>query len=322
MAALLSGGRIAAQQAVGSEEPVISILGTGSNAFIGSMYVPNDSLSAEIPFSRAGNLIVIQARVDSTEGNFILDTGAPGLILNLTYFRHYPANEHSDASETQGGITGTITAQPTVVPEFNIGPFEYGKVPAHRINLGHIENNKGIRILGLLGTQLFARFEMIIDYERSIIYLHRIGKRESKTYRHAMLSNSNAYSELPMYIKDGKLLADARLGDKKLTFVVDTGAESNVLDSRLPDKIFDRVAIMRRVVLAGTGNSKVDALYGRLSDLSFGTRSFKDLTVVVTNMEQMCAAYDRCIDGMLGYDFLSMHMVAFNFVNQKMYIWK
>src|SRR5688572_17931465 len=47
----------------------------------------SDSSTSVIPFNRAGNLIVVQARVDTTVGNFILDTGAPSLVLNITYFR-------------------------------------------------------------------------------------------------------------------------------------------------------------------------------------------------------------------------------------------
>ncbi|MEO6490132.1 MAG: hypothetical protein ABIO04_09355, partial [Ferruginibacter sp.] len=38
--------------------------------------VTSDS-TAVIPFTRAGNLILIAARADTTMGNFILDTGAP-----------------------------------------------------------------------------------------------------------------------------------------------------------------------------------------------------------------------------------------------------
>src|SRR5688572_15324204 len=48
--------------------------------------VQTDTCDFVIPFSRAGNLILIRARADTTEGSFILDTGAPGLILNMTYF--------------------------------------------------------------------------------------------------------------------------------------------------------------------------------------------------------------------------------------------
>src|SRR5882757_11370346 len=63
--------------------------------------VTSDSSTCVIPFSRAGNLILIKAKADTTEGNFVLDTGAPGLVLNLTYFRNYPVT--TEINEEQSG---------------------------------------------------------------------------------------------------------------------------------------------------------------------------------------------------------------------------
>lgn len=76
----------------------------------------NDSLSYTLPFTKVGNLMIVKARVDSVEGNFILDTGAPYLVLNLTYFRHYPQTVEHDAEHTS--ITGTAGGgvAKTVVP--------------------------------------------------------------------------------------------------------------------------------------------------------------------------------------------------------------
>src|SRR6056297_198076 len=56
-----------------------------------------------IPLKRAGNLILIDGKVDGQSGTLILDTGAPGLVLNSTYFR-----ESKPAAKGQGqGITGS-----------------------------------------------------------------------------------------------------------------------------------------------------------------------------------------------------------------------
>jgi predicted aspartyl protease len=284
--------------------------------------VSSDTPSCVIPFNRAGNLIVIQAKVDTTEGNFILDTGAPGLILNMTYFRHYHASSHGD--DESGGITGTVSASsPTNVTAFTLGTFKYSRVEADRINLGHIENSRGIRVLGLMGMNLFKRFEMIIDYENNLIYLHLIHKKEVKTYRHEMLNDTKAYNEFPIDVKDNKLYTYGEVGGKKLTFIVDTGAESNVLDSRLPNTILENLTVNSRVLLSGTGNSKVEALSGDMKNIKMANLEITSLPVIVTNLEKMCRAYDdRCLDGMLGFDFLSMHKIGFNFVNRKMYIWK
>jgi len=281
-----------------------------------------DSASSTIQFSRGGNLILIRAKADTTEGYFILDTGAPYLILNMTYFRGYPGN--ANAEGTQGGITGSVSsATPTRVKKLSMGGFHYHGVEADRINLGHIEDSKGVKILGLLGMQLFKRFEMIIDYENSLIHLHLIQKKEARAYKSEMLRDATAYNTFPIQIKDNKLLLNAMIGGKTLSFVIDTGAESNIIDSRLPNKVFNNITINRRVVLAGNGQRKVEALYGDMSDFKIGDVSISKLPFLVTNLEEMCTAYNvSCLDGMLGFDFLSLHKIGFNFVTRKMYIWK
>ena len=109
---------------------------------------------------------------------------------------------------------------------------------------------------------------------------------------------------------------------KKLKLVIDCAAESNILDSRLPNKIFENITITRRVKLAGPGDNKIDALYGSLNNMKIGTLDISNLPVTITNLEYTCFAHGGCVDGVLGFDFLSLHKIGFNFVNRKMYIWK
>ncbi len=326
LAALYLIARLAA-----AEKETLDILTINQPApiFLDSLQAANndpiikvDSADCIIPFSRAGNLIIIKAKADKLEGNFILDTGAPGLILNMTYFRDYPVTE-SPSGEQSGGITGSVLDYgKTQVSQLSFGPLKYGRVNADRISLGHIENSKGIKILGLLGVQLFKRFEMIIDYDASRIYLHLIDKKEAKTYQSRQLDDTTAYDVLPIDLLDNKIVTYGKMGNKKLTFLVDTGAESNVLDSRLSENVLSNVVITRRIQLNGAGREKTDALYGDMSNLKMGNRDIANMPVLVTNMAKMCFSYDRCLDGMLGFDFLSMHKIGFNFVKRKMYLWK
>jgi len=283
--------------------------------------VKTDSINCIIPFSRAGNLIIIRVKVDTTEGNFILDTGAPGLVLNIPYFRNYTAIEHTD--EIQGGITGRVEDAGRVqIDSLSFGPIHYFKAEADRINLGHIENRKGIKIHGLLGMQLFKRFEMIIDYENNLIYLRYLSKKEDKNYRHPLLQDAATYIETPIDFIENKLITYVYSEGKKLSFVVDSGAESNLIDSRLPDKIMDNIIVNKRVFLSGTGSARVEALGGSMNTLKIGNYDVANLPVIVTNLEKLCFAYNRCLDGMLGFDFLSRQKIGFNFVTRKMYIWK
>lgn len=280
-----------------------------------------DADSCIIPFSRAGNLILIRAKADTTEGNFILDTGAPGLVLNITYFRDYPVT--TDINEEQSGITGTVSAvKKTSVGKLIFDCVSSNAITADLVNLGHIENARGVRIFGLIGLSLLKRFEMIIDYENSMLYLYRLPKKNAAAFKSFLLKDASLYNTVPIEIWNNKIVTRTTLAGKKLRLIIDTGAESNVLDSRLPNKIFDNVEVLRRIKLTGAGSKKVDALYGNLSNLSIGDQNIVSLPVIITNLEKTCLVDNECFDGILGFDFLSLHKIGFNFVTNKMFIWK
>ena len=277
--------------------------------------------SCVIPFSRAGNLILIRAKADTIEGNFILDTGAPGLVLNLTYFRDYPTT--TDIHEEQSGITGGVSAvKKTQVGKLSFDCVSSTAVTADLLNLGHIENARGIRIFGLIGLSLLRQFEMIIDYENSLLYLYRIPKKNASAFKSYLLRDPSTYNTVPIEVWNNKIVTRTIIAGKKLRLIIDTGAESNMLDSRLPNKVFENVEVLRRIKLTGAGDKKVEALYGNLNNLSIGDQNTGSLPVIITNLEKTCLADNSCIDGILGFDFLSLHKIGFNFVNNKMFIWK
>ncbi len=279
-----------------------------------------DSSSATIPFSRAGNLILIQAKADTTEGNFILDTGCPSLVLNITYFRNYPVTE---ATEERNGITGAeFAAERTNVAEFSLGGFKYYRMAADLANLGSIENTKGVKILGLLGVEFLRQFEMIIDFENDLIHLHLIKGKGSSSSRHELLADTSKYSIVPFELIENRIMLSSEMGGKKLKLVLDSGAETNLLDSRLPEKVFNNVSFTGRSLLSGAGNTKIEVMKGSLRSLKIGNRVIETLPVLITNLEKTCFSFGGCVDGVLGFDFISLTRIGFNFVTKKMYIWK
>jgi len=281
---------------------------------------PGDSVSFTLPFSRAGNLILVKGRADTTEGNFILDTGCPYLVLNMTYFRSYTVHGQL---EGRGSVsTGEFTAMQTQVRDFSFGAAGYTRLTADLANLGHIENSRGVKILGLIGMQMLEGFEMIIDYENNLIHMHRIHRKQASVYRHDMLSDTSAYYTVPIQITDNRIMVHTTLAGKKLKLIIDSGAETNLIDSRLPDRVFEKIAITGRTMLSGVGSSRVEVLTGDLSGLVIGNRNLDNLPVLITNLEKTCFSYGGCVDGVLGFDFLSLKKIGFNFVTNKMYIWK
>ncbi|RYD91278.1 MAG: hypothetical protein EOP54_22680 [Sphingobacteriales bacterium] len=280
-----------------------------------------DSSSFTVPFTKVGNLLLIRARADSTEGNFILDTGCPGLVLNITYFRNYQRTvDHEMESQ---GMTGNATATEQVtIKKFHFGTVDEFNVKANLANLGSIENSKGVRVLGLIGMQFLEGCEVFIDYQQNLLLFHVIAKKEVKTYRHEMLADTAAYHIIPFEITENRIIVKTTLAGKKLRFIIDCAAETNIIDSRLPDKIFANLDVTGKVSLVGVGNTKVEALTGSLETFTIGNRIITDMPVLITNLGKTCLSYGGCIDGILGLDNLSVQKIGFNFTTFKMYIWK
>jgi predicted aspartyl protease len=112
------------------------------------------------------------------------------------------------------------------------------------------------------------------------------------------------------------------IGKKNLNFVLDTGAETNILDSRLSKEVFGEVVMERKITLIGAGSKKIEAWYGRVTELKAGSIKLNNMEVLITSLKQMSEAFGNNIDGMLGYAFLSKQKVGINFLTNEMYIWK
>jgi hypothetical protein len=280
-----------------------------------------DSADCIVPFTLVGKLIVIQASADTSSGNFILDTGAPGLVLNNTYFRDYPVTVPHGGSRSDINGGGEPLEQ-TTVAHFRFGAMHYYRMGADLVPLGHLERTRGLKIMGLIGVSFFKECEMIIDYKANVIRLHHIGRKDAKTYTNEQLSDTSKYAAYPIELRDNRILIRTRIAQRDVRFAIDYAAETSILDSRLPDRVLDSVMIDGRILLSGVGTKKVEALSGQLSGLHIGDVKIPSLPVIITHLENTCFGGMDCINGVLGYDFISSSTIAINFRKRILYILK
>lgn len=271
-----------------------------------------------LPFKRIGNLIFIEAIVDGTYGDFILDTGAPHLVLNKKYFPKAPYLASIDGAGITGGISKVIQSK---VKEIDFGGLRYENVHADLIDLSHLEERKGEKIFGLLGISLFSKFEMIIDYQAAVIILHPLGKKGQRMIEDSLTMHIDRQPFIPLEINHKVIIVEGEINQKKVRFCLDTGAESNVINANLPRKVLDGVEIVRKVNVSGAGIQRSEALLGNIKTLRLGDQQFEDLRTTVMNLTSLSQVYGTYIDGMLGYDFLVQSIVCINFFKEKMAIW-
>ena len=277
-----------------------------------------DTAICTIPFRRLGNLIIVEAEVNGVKGNFILDTGAPRLVLNLTYFRNAAARPQTTAGGISGGLKQALHID---ISRFTLGNYKYKKIDADVAPLGHIEDHIKVKISGLIGVNMLRNFTMLIDYPNSQLKIKMLKRKENFSFKNLATTEIRNLHTLPIRIYYDKILLSGNLSGKKLNLIIDTGAESNVIDSRLPDALLEKINVTGRILLSGASSKKVEAFNGDLEGLSISGISIKNLPVIVTNLKDMCYAFDFCIDGMLGFDFLSPYTVEINFAKSELNLW-
>jgi predicted aspartyl protease len=266
-----------------------------------------------IPLKRAGQLFLLEGTIDNISGNFILDTGASGLVLNTTYFRNAIAVD----DEEGGGVTGSTAAVARInVKHLIVSDMSYSNVSADVTPLGHLETRRGIKILGLFGMSLLKNLEMVIDLRNNELQIYKLDKNGSRLTPPSPAMKYDIIQKIEEF--RNILFVKAVIGGRVLDFCLDTGAESNVLSIDAHKKVMETVTIKRRSGLNGVGENRGEVLYGTLNDFSLGNRQMIPMETIVCSLTAMSRKYGYPIDGMLGYDFFAKGKIYLNLVKKEM----
>jgi predicted aspartyl protease len=185
-------------------------------------------------------------------------------------------------------------------------------------NLGHIENRRGVKVLGLIGFGMLKDFEIIFDPLQDQLELYKVdnsGKRFTPYSSRFKTDYSCKFEFL-----NNILFIRTIVGDKNLRFCIDTGAETNVIDRFAPKSVMNSITITRRATLTGAGSYSSEVLFGSMNGLLFGSNKIDNQETIITNLDPLSEAYDKKIDGMLGYPFLSKGSFCINFVKKELSI--
>lgn len=260
-----------------------------------------------IPLKRVGNIYLIEAQIDGLQGNFVLDLGAPYLVLNSTYFRDYKVLREFRS--------GTLTSESAFIKRTSVKRFEFGEVYFENIeaditDLARIENKRGVKILGLMGVNLFKSFVLELDMRSNQLVLYKTAPVEQK--------EDDLILQTDLTIQNDVLLIKSEINGKKLRFSLDTGAEVNIVDNRLPGKIFEGMEISRRTTVSGASGQTAEVLLVSMGKMKIGEVDFDGMRTLVLNLNTMSRAYGLGIDGMLGYSFFSRGKVVLDFQNKQL----
>lgn len=265
-----------------------------------------DFTKLTIPLKRVQNLFFIEAKVDTLVGNFILDTGAPNLVLNKTYFNDFRVAEGIASFGITGGGNQVYYKH---LDSLVIDKLFYQSIDADLVDLGHLENSRGIKILGLLGANLFFGLEMEIDLQNSVVYLYKLDKAGNRLED---IIQTKPDMEVPLVIENNIMFLNAMVGDKKLRFCLDTGAESNALSNNINNKVLQHFSLTGRTKLGGSGYQTMEVLNGKLDEFFIGEHLFPDMPFILSDISYLQTVYATNLNGVIGYPFFMRGKVIIN----------
>ena len=266
-----------------------------------------------IPLKRVGNLFLIDAVVDNQIGNLIFDTGAMGLVLNTTYYRNHVIED----SHPSNGVNGSISSVSTInIDRLSFSELTLKRIRADLTDLGHIENRRNVKILGLLGLSLIKDFEIIIDVNNNQLQLFRIDKKGNRL--NTKIKDFQADITQPFETSNNVIFLRGTIKGKKLNFCMDTGSETNVISNRSSKEVLSSITITRRSSLQGSGSKKSEVFYGTMNNFIYFNKELTGMETIITNLDGLSDAYGVQIDGVLGYDFLNKGVVCINLEKKQM----
>ena len=255
-------------------------------------------------FDLKGGLILVEASLNGTSGHFIIDTGAPGLVLN-----EKPASAGDWAGS---GVTGCVAVEETVVERFTLGSARFNMVRAYKVDLSYLEESLQCNFLGLIGYEILREMEIILDYPNRRITLLPL--------RAAELDTGQRVGYLDFFLVNHIPVISAQLGKRDIYLGLDTGAGANVLRSALGKSYQDPARNKGKVRGTDQQVQISTSVHAPVVIDGLGQANAQDYLLM--DLSHLFSDLDRPLDGLLGFPFLAGGKWSIHYGNERIYVWE
>lgn len=263
----------------------------------------------EVGFELDGGIILVEAELNNSTKTFVLDSGAEGLILNNF------VKKGKKAAVT--GVNGTVEAFSVIVENFVWADISYPKMEAISMDLSHLESLTNRKISGLIGYELIKNFEIFIDYEAQSIQIIGLEMIDGNS-KQPMVS-------FPLTFDNHLPVIEAIIGKEKLRLGLDTGAEVNLLDKEVSNRISTVTSKPKKSTskIYGVGKQHESTQLVKVALTKIERAAYRQMDYVLTDLSTINNQDQNMdIDGILGFPFLSSCKFSINFKTQELHVWR
>lgn len=261
--------------------------------------------STTIPFTMLEGMMVVEATVNQQKGNFIIDTGAPTLVLN---------QQPTVNTQLEGrGISEGLIADEVVVQEFSWSGIRKQNVDAFKVDISHLEKISGQHLAGIIGYDILKEVELLVDYQTQTVQLSPVKATKIK----------KPLAVIPFTMQAHLPVIKVKIGKKKFRLALDTASESNILDEKIFRKL-DKTLLSNHQIgeIQGVDQQIKEVQVATIHQTTIKALSFDEMTYLFTDLSHLKSDSNLYIDGLLGYPFFKQGKLSINYQEQKIYVWE
>lgn len=269
--------------------------------------VNRSSRITRVPFDLEQGILFVEARLNGQEGTFILDTGAPTLIVNGKY--------SGSGDQAMLTVTEACQAREVTFDRFSWAGMELSGVEALMMDLSHLEKTYQRDLLGVIGYQMFADREILIDTRKKEIFIFHDDQPTTASF-------GTPLRVIPFSLQHHIPVIRVQVGNSTLKLGFDSGCSINLIEKSafeaLPDFTYE--AFSERNLQGFSPRSQraevilLDHL--RIADLDVGEMEF-----LVADFSHLKEA-DVHIQGLLGFPFIQNSAFSINFRRMEITFWE
>lgn|GEM_PF-1489114 len=264
--------------------------------------LPLKGWSGAFPIAFNKGFIITEAVIEGQTVLVILDTGAPGLVLNQKYYESDPAS-----AIPCSGINGSFEVKTHQVGEWNWLGVTHKKSKALVSDLSFLERSLNKRIHALIGLSVLNDFFVSIDFEQETI-----------SVMNEMPGDLEGSFARFQYVDHVPVITCKVNGEKKI-LGLDSGSAGNYLFDY--DRATDQelLADASPILVVGTDN-KEDIKHQITMELEVMDCQINLTSTFIVDLRDKGNFQHASFDGILGHSFLSNYNVTIHPGKQKIWL--
>ena len=255
---------------------------------------------------RFGNHLFVDTSINGHKTGLMIDTGCPFTLIDRNSAQKLGLESKQGKSDVTG-ITGN--SQPLAVSRIAslaMGNCTFQNVPVGIAAEGEINRYAQPHLDGLFGAHEMAKFGMVIDCSRQMLYVNPRGPSGAMSQTLATFLQARGFVRVPLHVDSGNHLeVDAQINFRPVKLIVDTGAFTTTISAAIAEG--SGAAMDPSMSDYGKG-------IGRVGELSIGNFKINNAEIYVADL------YHKVGAGLLGEDYLSWNFGIIDLGGMNLYL--